>query len=89
MDLMLEQICQVHGIKHELRVCYEELLDDFNYTYRKGNSFDDAPLDTGRQSNLHIIFRGRPGRLLNVLCTFNLCPVSRGAGLRLVIKIEE
>ena len=51
---MVEQIYQVHGIKHELRVCYEELLDDFNYTYRKGNSFDDAPLDKGRQSNLHI-----------------------------------
>ena len=80
MDLMVEQIYQVHEIKHELRVCYEELLDDFNYTYRKGNSFDDAPLDTGRQSNLHIIFRRCPGRLLNVLCTFNLCPVSRGGG---------
>ena len=72
MDLMVEQIYQVHEIKHELRVCYEELLDDFNYTYRKGHSFDDAPLDTGRKSNLHITFRRRPGRLLNVLCTFNL-----------------
>ena len=24
------------------------------------------------------MFRRRPGRLLNVLCTFNLCPVSTG-----------
>ena len=86
MDLMVEQIYQVHEIKHELRVCYEELLDDFNYTYRKGHSFDDAPLDTGRKSNLHITFRRRPGRLLNVLCTFNLCPVSRGTGAETCYK---
>ena len=24
-----------HRIKHELRACYEELLDDFNYHYMK------------------------------------------------------
>ena len=86
---MVEQIYQVHGIKHELRVCYEELLDDFNYTYRKGHSFDDAPLNTGRKSNLHITFRRRPGRLLNfyVRSIYVLCP--GGRGLRLVIKIEE
>ena len=28
--------------------------------------------------NVHKKFRRRPGRLLNVLCTFNLRPVSRG-----------
>ena len=36
------------------------------------------PLDTGRKLNVHQTFRRRPGRLLNVLCTFNLRPVSRG-----------
>ena len=36
------------------------------------------PLDTGRKLNAHKTFRRRPGRLLNVLCTFNLRPVSRG-----------
>ena len=34
------------------------------------------PVDTGRKLKVHKTFRRRPGRLLNVLCTFNLCPVS-------------
>ena len=33
---------------------------------------------TERKLNVHKMFRRRPGRLLNVLCTFNLHPVSRG-----------
>ena len=35
------------------------------------------PLDTGSKLKVHKTFRRRPGRLLNVLCTFNLRPVSR------------
>ena len=31
------------------------------------------PVDTGSKLNVHKTFRGRPGHLLNVLCTFNLC----------------
>ena len=38
------------------------------------------PVDTGRKLNEHKTFRRRPGRLLNVLCTFNLRPVSMGNG---------
>ena len=34
------------------------------------------PADTGRKLNVHKTFRRRPGRLLNVLCTFSLRPVS-------------
>ena len=34
--------------------------------------------DTGRNLNVHKTFRRRPGCLLNVLCTFNLRPVSMG-----------
>ena len=34
------------------------------------------PVDTGRKLNVHKTFRRRLGRLLNVLCTFNLRPVS-------------
>ena len=30
------------------------------------------PLNAGRKLNVHKMFRRRPGRLLNVLCTFNL-----------------
>ena len=36
------------------------------------------PVDTGRKLNVHKTFRRRPGRLLNVICTFNLRPVSTG-----------
>ena len=36
------------------------------------------PVDTGRKLNVHNTFRRRPGRLLNVLCTFNFRPVSAG-----------
>ena len=38
----------------------------------------DVPVDTGRKLNVHKTFRRRPGRLLNVLCMFNLRPVSTG-----------
>ena len=37
---------------------------------------DETPVDTGDKLNEHKTFRIRPGRLLNVLCTFNLLPVS-------------
>ena len=37
---------------------------------------DFIPVDTGRKLNVHKTFRRRPGCLLNVLCTFNLRPVS-------------
>ena len=36
------------------------------------------PVDTERKLNVHMTFRRRPGRRLNVLCTFNLRPVSTG-----------
>ena len=37
-----------------------------------------SPVDTGRKLNVHETFRRRAGSLLNVLCTFNLRPVSTG-----------
>ena len=36
------------------------------------------PVDTGRELNVHKTFRRRRGRLVNVLCTFSLCPLSKG-----------
>ena len=39
------------------------------------------PVDTERKLNVHKTFRRRLGRLLNVLCTFNLRPVSTGKDL--------
>ena len=44
------------------------------------------PVDTGRKLNVHKAFRRRPGRLLNVLCTFNLCPMDTGLCLSEVAK---
>ena len=44
-------------------------------------AFRTDPIDTGPKLNVHKAFRGRPGRLLNVLCTFNLRPVSAGASV--------
>ena len=40
------------------------------------------PVDTGRKLNVHKTFRRRPGRLLKVLCTFNLRAVSTGMVLK-------
>ena len=42
-----------------------------------------TPVDTGRKLNVHKTFRRRPRRLLNVLCTFNLRPVSTGTWLQI------
>ena len=51
----------------------ENILSDTVYQYLPTN-----PEDTGRKLNVHKTLRRRPGRLLNVLCTFNLRPVSTG-----------
>ena len=45
---------------------------------KNGIPVQHYPVDTGRKLNAHKTFRRRPGRLLNVLCTFNLRPVSAG-----------
>ena len=42
------------------------------------NLVEYIPEDTGRKLNVHKTFRRRLGRLLNVLYTFNLRPVSTG-----------
>ena len=48
----------------------------FNYETKRKNW--RYPVDTGRKLNVHKTFRRRPGRLLNVLCTFNLRLASTG-----------
>ena len=42
------------------------------------DTFQAVPVDIGRKLNVNKRFRRRPGRLLNVLCTFNLRPMSTG-----------
>ena len=50
------------------------------------------PVDTGCKLNVNETFRIRPWRVLNVLCAFNLRPVSTGNmlvfSLKLFIKVE-
>ena len=48
-----------------------------------------TPVDTGRKLNVHKTFRSRPGRLLNVLCTFSLLPVSTGTFHNIISKIDQ
>ena len=48
-------------------------------------STQSSPVDTGRKVNVHKTFRGRPGRVLNVLCTFNL----RSASTRSILPGNE
>ena len=43
-----------------------------------GTTSADFPVDTGRKLNVQKAFRRRPGRFLNVICTFNVRPVSTG-----------
>ena len=50
------------------------LLWYFDFT----SGFHINSVDTERKLNVHKMFRRRSGRLLNVLCTFNLRPVSMG-----------
>ena len=45
---------------------------------RFGKTLTGYLVDTGRKLNVHKTFRRRPGRLQNVLSTFNLRPVSTG-----------
>ena len=54
----------------QLHRSYFSILKDFT------QRFNDIPVDTGRKLNVYKTFRRGPGRLLNVLCTFNLRLVS-------------
>ena len=46
-------------------------------------------VNTGRKLNVHKMFRRHPGRLVNVLCTFNLIPVSTGETHLLCLGIRQ
>ena len=46
------------------------------------------PVDTWLKLNVHKTFRRCPGRLLNVLCAFNLCPVFTGTSLQYLASKE-
>ena len=54
----------------------ERVKNEYVHQNMPVTSTSNYPVDTGRKLNVHKTFRRRPGRLLNVLCTFNLRPVS-------------
>ena len=66
--------------------CTTNVMTQMNWICRmdgkqKALNLVSYPVDTGRKLNVHKTLRrrpGRPGHLLNVLCTFNLRPVSAG-----------
>ena len=57
---------------------HDDFESDYSEPPKKLNktTMTAPPPDTGNKLNVHKAFQRRPGRLLNVLCTFNLCPVS-------------
>ena len=56
-----------------IKICQLTWFTKYTLLVTFGNS-----LDTGQKLNVHETFRRCPGRLLNVLCLFNLYPESRG-----------
>ena len=66
------------------RNIWREYRDELGYSDLRMSSVEDLfsfhnySVDKGRHLNVRKTFRRRPRRLLNVLCTFNLCTVSTG-----------
>ena len=85
----LFQITMVFSPGTRSALIYREKTENRFYEQkhlRNENALDcPFPIDTGRKLKIHKIFRRRPERLLNILCTFNLRPVS--TGFHLVIAI--
>ena len=78
------------GIHIDNRLSFDDRVSQF---YKKASKklhalarifkyLETSPVDTGRKLNVHKAFKRRPGRLLNVLSTFNLRPVSAGSKRR-------
>ena len=66
-----DEICLIL-LHHNARVEYDFSINDFSIF---GHTY---PVDTGGKWNVHKAFRRYRGRLLNVLCAFDLRPVSTG-----------
>ena len=68
-------------VRIEVTLLYIFLLF-WTFQYQLGIIFDLFcmlyPLDTERTLYVHKAFKIRPGRLLNLLCMFNFCLVSKG-----------
>ena len=70
-------------VRHSLKIfgtlCIKGLILKLPHgRYLIKSAIETFPVDTGRKLNAHKTFGRRLGRLLNVLCKFNLRPVSTG-----------
>ena len=74
-----------HYMKN-LKTCNKKLFF-MNWSWKPAIVFH-FPVDTGRKLNVHKMFRRFPGRLLNVICTFNLRSVSKELSIRILRKIS-
>ena len=73
------EICQEKFSIHRLSQFSFLLYESDMHTLIKPH---EATVYTGRKLNVYKTFRRRSGRLLNILCTFNLRPVSTGNELK-------
>ena len=77
-------VTHINTIRSEWSHVGRQFEETLNFTHKIGATdgkhirIECPPVDTGRKLNLHKTFRRRPGRLLNVLCRFNLRPVPIG-----------
>ena len=68
---------------------YKLTLIVYNINIIHVNLKQNIPRRHRRKLNVHKTFRRHPGRVLNVLCTFNLLPVSTGYLCFLEINDDE
>ena len=71
-------LCCCHVMNCKYLVSPSQLLFNFIYTFIPMLKRKTCPLDTVRKLNVHDTYRRHPRRLLNVLCTLDIRPVSRG-----------
>ena len=74
-ELTVQKSYLTHWEREYLKnILYANAFFMFSFDLKKGT----FPVDTGRKLNVHTTFSRHPGRLLKVLCTFNLRPLSTG-----------
>ena len=74
---VLKDLAEFTGKHLYQSLFFNKVTGAYNFIKKDSETF----LDTGRKLNVHKALRRCPGRLLNVLCAFNLRPVSRGTSV--------
>ena len=85
IEITLRHQCSPVNLLHVFRTPFRKntsgcllLHDWFSYKNSRKIKVLSLSLDTRRNLNVRKTFRRHPGSLLNILCTFNLLPVSKG-----------